>query len=63
MNLVLGYFDPSGGSMLIQAIMGGFGGIIVFGRYLWMQYFRAHPNHSITEKPQEVQPSTLDQTR
>ena len=37
MNQLLAYFDPSAGSLLLQALLGGFGGIVVLGRYLWMQ--------------------------
>lgn len=37
MNSLLAYFDPSTGSLLLQALVGGFGGIVVLGRYLWMQ--------------------------
>jgi hypothetical protein len=33
---LLAYFDPSAGSLLLQALVGGFGGIVVLGRYLWM---------------------------
>ena len=39
MSLLLAYFDPSAGSLLLQALVGGFGGIVVVGRYLWMQLF------------------------
>jgi hypothetical protein len=39
MSLLLAYFDPSAGSLLLQLAVGGFGGVIVFGRYLW-QHFR-----------------------
>lgn len=38
MNLPFAYFDPSAGSLLLQALVGGFGGIVVVGRYLWTQY-------------------------
>lgn len=38
MNLLLAYFDPSAGSLLLQALVGGFGGVVVAGRYLWMQF-------------------------
>jgi len=38
MNLTFAYFDPSAGSLLLQALVGGFGGIVVVGRYLWTQY-------------------------
>ncbi len=41
MNVMLAYFDPSAGSLLLQALVGGFGGIMVVGRYLWMQ-LRGH---------------------
>lgn len=34
---VLAYFDPSAGSLLLQALVGGFGGLMVLGRYVWMQ--------------------------
>jgi hypothetical protein len=29
------YFDPGSGSMLLQAIVGGTAGLLVFARYLW----------------------------
>ncbi len=38
MDLLLAYFDPSTGSLLLQALVGGFGGVVVLGRYLWMQF-------------------------
>jgi hypothetical protein len=38
MSPLLAYFDPSAGSLLLQALVGGFGGLIVVGRYLWMQF-------------------------
>ena len=37
MNLLLAYFDPSAGSLLLQALVGGASGIVVVGRYLWIQ--------------------------
>ena len=37
MFTLLAYFDPSTGSLLLQALVGGFGGLAVLGRYLWMQ--------------------------
>jgi hypothetical protein len=37
MNQLLAYFDPSAGSLLLQALVGGFGGIAVAGRYFWLQ--------------------------
>ena len=38
MNLILGYFDPGPGSLLVQALAGGTAGLLVFGRYLWDTY-------------------------
>jgi hypothetical protein len=38
MSPLLAYFDPSAGSLLLQALVGGFGGLLVVGRYLWMQF-------------------------
>ena len=35
MNLLLAYFDPGSGSMLVQAIAGGAAGLLVFGKYVW----------------------------
>ncbi|MEK6257605.1 MAG: hypothetical protein AABP62_03210 [Planctomycetota bacterium] len=39
---LLAYFDPSTGSLLLQALVGGFGGVVVLGRYLWMQIIRGN---------------------
>ena len=47
MNPLLAYFDPSAGSLLLQALVGGFGGIVVLGRYLWMQ-LTSHQSMPIT---------------
>jgi hypothetical protein len=33
--MLLSYFDPGAGSLLLQVLVGGIGGIVVFGRYLW----------------------------
>jgi hypothetical protein len=35
MSVILGYFDPGSGSLLLQAIVGGTAGLLVFARYLW----------------------------
>jgi hypothetical protein len=34
----IGYLDPGTGSMLLQALIGGFAGFFVFARYLWRTY-------------------------
>lgn len=31
---LLAYFDPGSGSLVLQAIVGGSAGLLVFGRYL-----------------------------
>lgn len=32
---VLGYFDPGSGSLVLQALVGGSAGLMVFGSYVW----------------------------
>jgi hypothetical protein len=32
---IFGYFDPGAGSLLLQALVGGGAGLIVFAKYLW----------------------------
>jgi len=32
---VLAYFDPGSGSLLVQALVGGTAGLLVFAKYLW----------------------------
>jgi hypothetical protein len=32
---LVAYFDPGSGSLLMQALVGGTAGLIVFARYLW----------------------------
>lgn len=32
---LLAYFDPGSGSILMQALVGGTAGLMVFGKYLW----------------------------
>jgi len=33
--VMLAYFDPGSGSMLVQVLVGGLAGLAVFARYLW----------------------------
>jgi hypothetical protein len=40
--IVLAYFDPGAGSLLMQALVGGAAGLLVFGRYVWQTCIR-HP--------------------
>jgi hypothetical protein len=32
---ILAYFDPGAGSLLVQALVGGAAGLLVFAKYLW----------------------------
>lgn len=32
------YLDPGTGSMLLQALVGGFAGLIVFGKHIWYSF-------------------------
>ena len=34
--LIFAYLDPNAGSLLLPAVVGGFGGIVVGLRYLWI---------------------------
>jgi hypothetical protein len=35
MSALLAYFDPGSGSLLLQVLIGGSAGLVVFARYLW----------------------------
>ncbi|HLJ11820.1 MAG TPA: hypothetical protein VKU82_11560 [Planctomycetaceae bacterium] len=35
MSMILAYFDPGSGSLLLQAIVGGAAGLFVLVKYLW----------------------------
>jgi hypothetical protein len=35
MSPLLAYFDPGSGSLLVQLLVGGSAGLIVFAKYLW----------------------------
>lgn len=41
MFLVMAYFDPGAGSLLMQALVGGAAGMLVFGRYVWESVTRS----------------------
>lgn len=51
---VLGYFDPGSASLLMQALVGGGAGLVVFGRYLWMTLLgrnaAANPSDHVAER-------------
>jgi len=35
MSILLAYFDPGSGSLLMQVLVGGGAGLIVLAKYLW----------------------------
>lgn len=37
MDPIFAYFDPGAGSLLMQLLLGGVGGLIVAIRYLWSE--------------------------
>jgi hypothetical protein len=43
MSPIFAYLDPGSGSLILQALVGGFSGIVVLGRYLWTQYVTRKP--------------------
>ena len=40
---VVAYFDPSAGSLVLQALLGGSAGVIVFLRFIWNSCVRNKP--------------------
>ncbi len=40
---VLAYFDPGQGSLLMQLLLGGAGGLLVFGKTLWQSWCFRNP--------------------
>lgn len=63
MHVIFAYFDPSAGSLLLQALVGGFGGIVVVGRYLWMQFLGNEPTRAAMSSSQEIQIPTQFRSR
>jgi hypothetical protein len=63
MHLLLAYFDPSAGSLLLQALVGGFGGIVVVGRYLWMQFLGTAQVQTVMQHSQEMQIPVTNNSR
>jgi len=35
MSVLLAYFDPGAGSLLVQTLVGGSAGLLVAARYVW----------------------------
>lgn len=55
--MILAYFDPGPGSLLVQAIVAGFAGLAVFGKYLWNSM--ADKFRPVGKKPDAAEPKTL----
>lgn len=36
-EMLLSYFDPGAGTLLLQVLIGGFAGVMVFGKMIWNQ--------------------------
>ena len=47
-SLLFAYLDPGTGSMLLQAIVGGSAGMIVFFRHLWRTYRLSRNNSDVS---------------
>lgn len=60
MNPILAYLDPGNGSLILQALVGGFSGFVVLGRYLWNQFMapRPVPSTATLSEIREVQAQT-----
>ena len=43
MNPIFAYLDPGTGSLILQALVGGFSGMVVMARYLWTRFMRRRP--------------------
>lgn len=47
MSMMFAYSDPGSGSLLIQAILGGAAGLVVFAKYLWDAASRKPQNRDV----------------
>ena len=54
---LLAYLDPGTGSLLLQALVGGFAGIWVFFRYFWQRWTSKRGVSEPTKTDSEVEPS------
>ncbi|MFO1022150.1 MAG: hypothetical protein U0903_15875 [Planctomycetales bacterium] len=52
-DVMLGYFDPGSGSILLQLLVGGSASILVFGRYLWQRLFSRYSPQAAPESSAE----------
>lgn len=53
-DLLLGYFDPGSGSILLQILVGGSAGVIVFAKYLWQKVHGKFTPQSAAESSAEI---------
>jgi hypothetical protein len=47
---LLAYFDPGSGSLLVQALVGGMAGILVFAKFLWDSAPRLFRSRQLRDK-------------
>jgi hypothetical protein len=48
---VLAYLDPGAGSLLLQALVGGGAGLLVFGKYMWEAVCRSLSDRRAADTP------------
>jgi hypothetical protein len=63
MNLNIAYFDPTAGSLLLQALVGGFGGIVVAGRFFWMHLLGKNSADSTLTRSKELSVPVINVSR
>ena len=51
---MLAYFDPGSGSLLVQALVGGAAGLLVFAKYVWGWVSNLHR----ASQPRDKNPAT-----
>ena len=56
--MILGYLDAGSGSLILQAVLGGIAGIVVFGRAWKARLF----NKNKDEEPQEPDETALTES-
>lgn len=60
MTPIFAYLDPGSGSLILQAMVGGFSGLVVLGRYLWTQYVTRKPEQAAMKLSSAEMPAHLN---
>jgi hypothetical protein len=55
-SLCVAYLDPGAGSLLLQALVGGFAGLCVFARHLYRSFRFSTKNHPAQAEANQVCP-------